>query len=390
MKVKKILTSATALSALLLAACDAESVEDEANGDGEAETINIAGIFEQTGAVAAYGTSELHAVELAVEEINEAGGIDGAEINLTDYDTQSEETEAAQLATRAASEGAHILIGPATSGATMAAAPSATDAEVPLISPSATDDQVTVGSDGEVTPYVFRTSFQDSFQGVALANFANNDLEAETAVILGDNSSDYGVGLAEAFEGEFSGDIVSTEDFTAGDTDFNAVLTSLQNQDFDVLFVPGYYEEAGLIIRQAREMGIEQPILGPDGFGNQELLDLAGEGNVNDVYYSAHFSTEGGNDRVNEFISDFEEREGSAPDMFAALAYDTVYLVAEAVEQADEVTPEGIRNSLRELEDFEGVTGTFSFDDFHNPVKSAIVVELQNGEEVNFTEVHPE
>lgn len=385
MSFKKIMVGLAA-SALFLAACDADSVDDS---NGDADTLHIGAIFEQTGPVAAYGTSELNGVRLAVEEINEAGGIDGVEIELSDFDTQSEETEAAQLATRAASEGAHVIVGPATSGATMAAAPSATDAEVPLISPSATDDQVTVGSDGEVTPFVFRTSFQDSFQGVALANFAENDLNAETAVILGDNSSDYGVGLAEAFEGEFSGD-VTTENFTAGDTDFSAVLTSLQNQDFDVLFVPGYYEEAGLIIRQAREIGIDQPILGPDGFGNQELIELAGAENVTDVFYSAHYSSEGDNPRVGEFIEAFEEMHGSQPDMFAALAYDTVYLIADAVEIADEITPTAIRDALREVQDFEGVTGTFSFDDFHNPIKSAIIVELQNGEEVNFTEVHPE
>lgn len=387
MNMKKRIFGVTAVSALFLMSCDAQSVED--GSDEETDTLHIGAIFEQTGPVAAYGMSELNGVRLAVEEINEAGGIDGVQIELSDFDTQSEETEAAQLATRAASEGAHVIVGPATSGATMAAGPSAEDAEVPLVSPSATDDQVTIGSDGEVTPFIFRTSFQDSFQGVALANFAEDELNAETAIILGDNSSDYGVGLAEAFAGEFSGEIVTTENFTAGDTDFSAVLTRLQNQDFDVLFVPGYYEEAGLIIRQAREIGIDQPILGPDGFGNQELIELAGADNVTDVYYSAHYSSEGDNPRVGEFVDAFEDLYGSAPDMFAALAYDTVYLIAEAVESADEITPIAIRDALREVEDFEGVTGTFSFDDFHNPIKSAVVVELQNGEEVNFTEVHP-
>lgn len=388
MKKRTWFVGITASAALLMAACEAESGEE--GSSGETDSINIAGIFEQSGPVAAYGTSELNGVQLAVEEINEAGGVNGLEFDLTDYDTQSEETEAAQLATRAASEGAHVLVGPATSGAAMAAAPSATAASVPLVSPSATADQVTVGEDGEVTPFVFRTSFKDSFQGVALANFAANELGAETAVILGDNSSDYGVGLAEAFTGEFSGEIVATENFTAGDTDFSAVLTSLTDQDFDVLFIPGYYEEAGLIIRQAREMGIDQPILGPDGFGNAQLVELAGAENVTDVYYSAHYTSEGDNPDVADFISAFEEKYGSEPDMFAALAYDTVYLIADAVEDLDEVTPEGIRDALREVEDFEGVTGTFSFDDFHNPVKSAIVVELDNGEEVNFTEVQPE
>lgn len=387
MNMKKKMMGATLLLGAFLVACDAESVGE--NGD-EADTLHITAIFEQSGAAAAYGTSELHGVQLAVEEINEAGGVDGVEIELEDFDTQSEETEAAQLATRAASDGAHVIVGPATSGSTVAAISSANDAEVPLITPSATNDEVTVDDNGEVHPYIFRAAFQDSFQGVSLANFAADSLEAETAVILGDNSSDYAVGLMEAFEETFSGEIVTVENFTAGDTDFSAVLTSLSNEDFDVLFAPGYYEETGLIIRQARELGLDQPILGPNGFGSEDLLHLAEPENVTNVFYSSDYAPESDNPRVEEFIEAFRDMHGEEPDMFAAQAYDAVYLVAAAVEESGEVSSEAIRDGLQNLEDFEGVTGTFSFDEFHNPIKSATVIELQEGEAVNYTDVEPD
>src|SRR5699024_4798262 len=251
-------------------------------------------------------------------------------------------------------------------------------------------DSVTVDDKGNVQKYVFRVAFQDSFQGVSLAQFAQKELGAKKAVILGDNSSDYGVGLSKSFKETFDGEIVSEVNFTDADSDFSAVLTKIKSQDFDVLFVPGYYEQGGQIIKQAREMGITQPILGPDGFGNQTLIDLAGKDNVSDVYYTAHFTNQSDKENVKEFLKNYEEAKGSQPDMFAALAYDTVYVVKQALETADDFSAASITKALENLTDFEGVTGTFSFDEHHNPVKSAIIVELQKGEEAGTTEVSPE
>lgn len=384
---KKLVVGVTTAAALLLAACGASDVGGDAEGG---ETVKLGSMFELTGDVSAYGNAEANGVSMAVEEINEAGGIDGKQIELIQYDTKSNDTEAASVATKLATQdGVSAIMGPATSGATKAAIPSVNRAEVPLVSPSATDDTVTLDESGNVQPYVYRVGFQDSFQGVSLAEFAESELGAQSAVILGDNSSDYAIGLSSTFKDNFGGEIVTEENFTADESDFSAVLTRINNEDFDVLFVPGYYEQAGLIIKQAREMGMEQPILGPDGFGNETLIDLAGVDNVSDIYYTAHFSLNSENPQVQDFVSNYTDAHGTEPDMFSALAYDTVYVVKQAIEDAGDASPQAVNEALENLSDFEGITGTFSFDENHNPVKSATIVELQGGEEVNTTEVSP-
>ncbi len=382
---KKRSVGLLAAVALFAAGCGANGAND-----GDAETIKVGSLFELTGAVSAYGNAEANAVKLAVDEINEAGGIDGKKIELVEYDNKSDEQETASAGTKLATQdNVLVVVGPATSGLTKATIPSMTRAGVPIVSPSATDDTVTVDENGDVQPYAFRVAFQDSFQGVTLAQFAQKDLGAQKAIILGDNSSDYAIGLAKNFKDTFEGEIVDEVNFTDADSDFSAVLTKIKSMDFDVLFVPGYYEQAGLIIKQAREMGLTQPILGPDGFGNETLIELAGADNLSDVYYTAHFSADSENENVQSFLKNFEEASGESADMFSALAYDTMYLVRDAIDAADEHSAEAVTKALENITDFKGITGTFSFDEQHNPVKSAIIIELQGGEEVSATEVKP-
>lgn len=382
---KKRSVGLLAAVALFAAGCGANGAND-----GDAETIKVGSLFELTGAVSAYGNAEANAVKLAVDEINEAGGIDGKKIELVEYDNKSDEQETASAGTKLATQdNVLVVVGPATSGLTKATIPSMTRAGVPIVSPSATDDTVTVDENGDVQPYAFRVAFQDSFQGVTLAQFAQKDLGAQKAIILGDNSSDYAIGLAKNFKDTFEGEIVDEVNFTDADSDFSAVLTKIKSMDFDVLFVPGYYEQAGLIIKQAREMGLTQPILGPDGFGNETLIELAGADNLSDVYYTAHFSADSENENVQSFLKNFEEASGESADMFSALAYDTMYLVRDAIDAADEYSAEAVTKALENITDFKGITGTFSFDEQHNPVKSAIIIELQGGEEVSATEVKP-
>ncbi|MFL2100285.1 ABC transporter substrate-binding protein [Desemzia sp. FAM 23991] len=380
---KKLLLGLAALS-VFATACGAGG--STADGD----TIKLGAMFEKTGPVSAYGSAESNGVKLAVKEINEAGGVLGKQLEIVEYDTKSDNTEATSIATRLATEdGVVAIVGPATSGAVQAATQPITRAEVPLITPSGTADNLTVTESGDVQPFVFRTSFQDSFQGVALANFATEQLQSKKAVIIGDSSSDYAVGLTNAFKDTYKGDIVAEEYFTQDDTDFSAILTKIQNQDFDVIYLPAYYEQAGLILKQAREMGIEQPILGGDGFSNQALLDLAGIENVTDVYYSAHFSLENEDEQVQTFIDNYTAEYDTAPDAFSALAYDAVYLVAQALEDGGEATPEAVTAALESIADFDGVTGTFSIDENHNPVKSTLIIEVQQGKEASTEEIQP-
>ena len=394
MNFKKGLVGMLAAASLFAVACGngengGGSGGNAANEDGQ---MTWGTVFATTGAVSAYGTPQENAISLAVDEINADGGVlDGQEIELVNYDYTSVDTEAAQLATRLATQdNVDIILGADTSGSSKTALQSATQHGVPTLSPSASADNYTVASDGNAEEWGWRVAFPDSYQGGALAQFAQQELGAEKVAILMDNSSDYSIGLVEFFEETFTGEVVAKENFTAGQTDFNATLTSLNERDFDVLLVTGYYEEGGPIVRQAREMGLEQPILAPDGFGNQALVDLAGPENLNDVYYTTQFTVLNENPLVDEFVANYTERFGAEPDMFAAMAYDAAYVMRDAIERAGSENRQAINDALAETENFEGVTGTFSYDDMHNPSKSVTILELQNGEPVNTIIVDPE
>lgn len=355
---------------------------------GEEDVIKIGSMFELTGSAAAYGTSMNNAVHMAVDEINEDGGINGKQVEVVEYDTKTDETEAASLTTRLGTrDQVTAIIGPATTGSMQAAIPSANTAQVPIMSPTATDDGVLTDSNGEVHPYAWRTSFTNSFQGSALAQFANDELDAKSAVILSDNSSDYAIGLTETFKKVFDGEIVASENFSEGETDFSAVLTNIKDMDFDVLYVPGYYEEAGPIIKQAREMGLDQPILGPDGMGNEILRELAGAENMNDIYYTSHFVVTSEDPAVQEFVSDYKDEFNVEADMFTGLAYDSVYVLKEAIESAESSDPKEVNEALKNITDFPGITGTFSFDEMHDPVKTVNIIEIQDNEEAGVYEV---
>lgn len=375
-------------SAILLAACGNGGT---GNGGAEGEGVVVGGNFELSGNASAYGTPMDQGVKLAVEQINEAGGVLDQDVSYKSYDNKSTPSEATSVATRLATEdNAVAVIGPATTGDANAQTPALTRAKVPAILPAATGDMVTMEDEETVLEYIFRVCFQDSFQGKVLAEFAQGDLQATKAVIIADNSTDYGVGLAEAFKEVFEGEIVAEENFTDGDTDFQAILTNIKNQDFDVIFIPGYYDEAGLLIKQAREMGITQPIMGPDGFANTTLVELAGADNVDNVYYTGHFTPNSDDPKVQDFLAAYEEAYGVEADSFSALAYDAANLLFQAIETAGSTDSEAVTEAIANTTDFEGITGTFSMDENHNPVKNTLVIELQDGEEVGNTVVSPE
>ena len=387
MKIKKIITGGLLAASVFLAACSNGGQETAE----ESDTVKIGSMFELTGSAAGYGTSMNNAVKMAVEEINADGGIDGKEIEIVEYDIQSDETQSAQSTTTlTTSDKVTAIVGPALTGTFQAAIPIANQNEVPIISPTATDDSVLEKEDGSVYEFAYRACFTNSYQGTALAQFANENLEAEKAIIFADNSSDYAQGLTQTFEDTFQGEIVSVQNFTADQTDFSASLTNIEDMDFDVLYVPGYYEQAGPIIKQARAMGITQPILGPDGFGNESLYELAGASNLTDIYYTTQFSALSADEQVDAFMADYKEKFGKDADMFAAMAYDGAYVVKEAIERAGSVDPQAINEALAETTDFDGVTGNFSFDEMHNPVKTVTIIEVQNGEDVEAHEVGAE
>ena len=207
-------------------------------------------------------------------------------------------------------------------------------------------------------------------------------MNAKKVVLYYDNSSDYAKGIAEEFKKKYQGDIVTTATFASGDKDFQSALTKIKNLDYDAIVMPGYYTETGIITKQARDMGISVPILGPDGFNDDSFGDLAGKANTNGVYYVSGYSTKTAlSAKATDFIKAYKAKYGSEPNMFAALAYDSVYMIAKAAEGAK--TSIDIADNLASLKDFDGVTGTMTIDKKHNPIKTALMVAIKDGAEAS-------
>jgi len=379
-----VLAGAMGLS--MLAGCSSGSTSGGSTGD----TVKIGVNYELSGAVATYGEASVQGIEMAIEEVNAAGGINGKQVELVKYDTKSEPAEATTLATKLMTQDKVItVLGPATSGSFKAQIPVALKNQIPVISGSATADDVTVDASG-VKAYAFRVCFNDSFQGTAMANFASRKLNAKTAVIIEDKSSDYSKGLAENFTETFTaagGQVVGTEAYVTNDKDFNAILTRIKGQQFDVVYLPGYYNEAGLIIKQARALGITAPVLGGDGFDSPTLLELAGADALNDVYFTNHYSSLDQSPKVVDFIAAFKAKYNTEPNAFNALGYDLAKFAVDGIGRASELTGDAVKTALEQTEGFEGVTGTFSIDENHNPVKSIVVIGLQNGQQATAEQI---
>jgi branched-chain amino acid transport system substrate-binding protein len=349
------------------------------------DPINLGVIYELSGAVAAYGITQSNAIKMAVEEINEDGGVMGRPFNIVEYDTKSDDTEAAMIATRLATQDDVVaMVGPATTSQMQAAIPAANEYQIPLIAPSVTNNDITFDDDGNVHPFVYRSSWPNSFQGSGIAKFGYENMDAEKMVVLYDNSSDYGSGLYDNFVEGYEGEIVHTETFTPEMNDFSAIISNIAAQDFDAITILAFYQTAGPIVKQAREFGIDAPILGSNGFGNDIIYELAGAENMNNVYYASLYPIQD----EDEFVEKYREQFDSDPDMFAALAYDTIYMVKSAIEQAGSDDPVAVNEALENLEEFSGITGDFIFDENHNPTKNVVnMIEIQNAEETAVHEV---
>ncbi|MGQ7462826.1 ABC transporter substrate-binding protein [Streptococcus suis] len=380
MKTRKFAVAlATFASAALLAACgNVSTTNSSATGSSVGDTFKIGYNLELSGAVSSYGQTEEKGANLAVKEINAAGGIDGKQIEVVTKDNKSETAEAASVATSLASEGVNLVIGPATSGASAASIPALTSAGIPMISPSGTQTNLVVNDKGEVQDYFFRATFTDGYQGQIMAKYATDTLSAKKVVLYYDNSSDYGKGIAEAFKEAYSGEIVSEITFASGDKDFQAALTKLKNTEFDAIIMPGYYNETGTIVKQARGLGLNQPILGSDGFDSPQFTELATASAASNVYYLSAFVTSA-SEKAQAFYDAYKKEYNEEPSMFSALAYDSVYIAAKAAEGAAD--SKALKDNLAALKDFEGVTGTMSIDAEHNVVKSVYVVGLTDGKQ---------
>jgi len=364
------------------------------SNSSDGDTVKVGANFELTGGVASFGQSSVNAIQLAFEQANANGGVLGKQLELVVADNKSDASESTLAITKLITQDkVSAVLGPVTSTNTLAAVPVAQENKVPIITPTATNPKVTVNEEtGKLNDYVFRACFIDPFQGTVMANFASNDLNAKTAAIYIDNSSDYAKGLAKYFEESFvanGGTIVATEAYVAKDTDFKATLTRIKSTNPDVIFVPGYYEEVGKIVKQGRELGITAPFLGGDGWDAPQIVDIAGAENLNNTYFSNHYSAEDPSPEIQNFVKAYEEKYNATPDALAALGYDAAILLIDAIKRAGSDDPEEIKKALEETKDFPAVSGKITFDENHNPVKSAVIIEFKDGKQTYKTKVNP-
>ena len=330
-----------------------------------------------TGPEATFALSGRNGARLAVEQVNAEGGVLGVPMALHVEDDRNEASEAASAVSRLITRD-HVvaLIGENASSRSLAAAPIAQTYRVPMISPSSTNVEVTKKGD-----YIFRVCFIDSAQGRALAAFARRRLKAATAAILEDVRNDYSVGLARAFAADFAsagGRIVADLKFSEGDSDFSAQLTSVAAARPDVLFVPAYYTDAGLIARQARALGLEATLLGADGWDSPKLAEIGGK-SLEGAYFSNHYSVDEPSPAARAFVAAYRKAYGTNPDSIAALSFDAVRLLADAIRRAGSTEGKRVRDALAATAGFEGVTGSITFDAERNPVKPAVILQIRDG-----------
>lgn len=339
-----------------------------------------------SGPQASFGSDSINGARLAVDEINASGGILGHPLKLIVKDTQSLPDETATVVKELIDKDKVVaLIGEIATDRSLVAAPIAQARGVPMITPASTHQLVTAAGN-----FVFRACYTDSFQAAVMAKFARS-IDVEKAAVLFDPTNAYGIGLADIFKRDFlahHGTIVAEQTYRAGDTDFTSQLTLIKSANPEVIFLPSYFAEAALVIKQARQLGIDTPFIGTDGWDSPEFLRIGGTA-VDNSYFSSHFSAESQDPKVAGFVATYGTKYNAPPPPLAALTYDSVYLVAEALKRAGQANPVALREALAGTKDFVGVTGQIAFDQDRNPRKSAVVIRLQDGKFTYLETVQP-
>ena len=370
---KAILPAAIVLMALAFS-CTRQSEEP---GAPDRSLIKIGFFGDLSGPTFNFGKSAYNGVLMAADEINQSGGINGRRIDIVFEDDKGSPEEAARLTAKLIDQDKVLaIIAGGISGNSRAAAPKAQSSHVPLITPSSTDPAVTQAGD-----YIFRACFVDTFQGEVMASFAVNTLKAQKAAILFDFNSPYGRGLTEYFRLSFAklgGRIVSELSYTQGDADFKGQLSTIRSAEPDVIYIPGYYGDVALIAKQARQIGLTQPLLGGDGWDAPELWQLGGDA-LNGSYISTHYSIDDPSPTIQSFVEIYKQRyQNLLPDAHAALAYDATRLLFDAIARAGSTDQGKLRAALGQTKNFAGVTGVISMDANRNAVKPAVVLKLQD------------
>jgi branched-chain amino acid transport system substrate-binding protein len=383
MKVKRLI--AVLIVSILILGCSRQPNFDQR----DRTPIKIGFFGDLSGLTFNFGQSAKNGMLMAVDQINLAGGINGRPIDVVMEDDRGSPERAAELAGKLINQDQVIsILAAGTSGNSRAAAPKAEAAHIPMISPSSTDPAVT-----QVGTYIFRACFVDAFQGEVMARFATQTLGAKKAAILYDFNSPYGRGLTDFFEFSFAklgGRIVAKPSYTQGDVDFKGQLSTIQGSEPDVIYIPGYYNDVATIAKQARTMGLKQPLLGGDGWDAPELWQLAGDA-LNISYITTHYSVDDPSPVIQSFVEEYKRRFGNlVPDAHAALGYDATRLLANAIERAGSTDGTKIRNALAETKDYPGVTGVIRFDSDRNAIKPAVVLKLEDARFIYQETLQPE
>jgi len=370
-------------ASLCLAAVGCSKKSGETGG-GTGGEIVIGEFGSLSGENAAFGTSSHHGVELALDEINGAGGVLGKKVRVVTEDNQSRTEQVTTIVKKLINQDKVVaVLGEVASSKSMAGSAVCEAAGIPMVSPSSTNPGVTVDKrTGQVKPFTFRVCFIDPFQGTVLARFAHDNLHLTQVAVLLDVKQDYSTGLAQYFTDEFTrlgGKIAVQEAYTGGDTDFRAQLTSIKNAGPEAIFIPGYFNDAANIARQSRSLGITVPLFGGDGWSDPALFRLGGPA-VEGCYVTDHYSAENQDPAVQKFVTTYQQRFGERPSGLSACAYDAMKILCDAIGRAGNTTPQGIRDALAATQNFPGVTGSITINAEHNAVKPATVVQVQNGE----------
>lgn len=380
-------------TSLIFAGCD-KAPQGSSGGTNTAsesysgDTIKVGEFASMTGKEATFGQSSHEGTLLAIEEINAAGGVLGKKLELITEDDQSKAGEPATVVNKLISrDGAVAILGEVASSRSLEAAPICQQNKVPMISPSSTNPKVTESGD-----FIFRVCFIDPFQGTVMANFASKTLNEKKVAIFTDVKSDYSKGLAKFFKEQFTkngGEIVAELDYNGGDKDFKGQLTAIKSANPEGVFVPGYYTDVALICIQAKQLGLNIPFYGGDGWESEKLTEI-GKDAVENNYFSTHYHPEVGSETSKKFLASYKKRfNGKTPDALAACGYDSAAVLADAIKRAGSTEGQKVRDALAATKDFEGVTGKITINEKRDPVKAAVILQIKDGKYHYLTTVNP-
>jgi branched-chain amino acid transport system substrate-binding protein len=377
---KKTLIVFLAIASLALFGCPpkGENGSSTAASGGGGEIL-VGEYGSLTGPQATFGQSTHNGIMMAIDEFNAAGGVNGRKIKVLTEDDQSKQEEAANAVTKLISQQSVVaVLGEVASSASMAAGPICNSNKVPMITPSSTNEKVT-----KIGDYIFRMCFIDNYQGPVMANFALHDLGSKRGAILTDVKNDYSTGLTAVIEQTYQKagvPVVGKQSYSNGDSDFRAQLTSLKASNPDVIFIPGYYTDVGQIVSQARDLGINTPFVGGDGWESPKLLEIGGKAR-NGCFYANHYFYGDPAPQVHQFVEKYKARFGQTPDALAALGYDAARVLADALKRAKSTKGDDLRDAIAATKDFPGVTGNITLGPDRNPINKKIVIEeVKNSE----------